>query len=218
MFLKQNQLNSISSFSMRSFLGILTLVVLFGSTAIAAVALGDWNLEKDKEGVKVYTRKSATSSLKDSKATVTIKTNVDAVLDLLRDFDNYPKWMYKCSEGRLLKGVSDREFYVYSVIDSPWPVSDRDLATHVTATQEADGTTILKMDGVASYTDKVKDRVRVPEFDGFWKVAPNGDGTVTVTYQFHSDPGGSIPDWMANSTSVDIPYHTLLNMKNKLEK
>ena len=203
---------------MKSFskISVLTLVLAF--FAFQAIALsGSWELAKEKNGIKVYTRTSASSSLKDSKATVSLEANSDRVIELLNDFDNYPKWMYKCTAGKMLKKVSDTEFYVYTVIDSPWPVADRDLISHVTATEKSDGTIILDMKGAADYVPKKDGMVRITEFSGFWKITPASNGTVDLVYQFHTDPGGSIPDWMANMTSIDIPYFTLEKMKEQVK-
>ncbi len=195
---------------------ILTFAFVF--LVFQAIALsGSWELAKEKNGVKVFTRTSASSSLKDSKAMVNLPANSDKVIELLNNFDNYPKWMHKCTKGKLLKRISETECYVYTVIDSPWPVSDRDLITHVVATEKNDGTIILEMKGIGDFIPKKDGMVRITDFDGFWKIAPADNNTVDLIYQFHTDPAGSIPDWMANMTSVDIPYFTLENMKKRLK-
>jgi len=39
-----------------------------------------------------------------------------------------------------------------------------------------------------------------------------------VTYQMHAEPGGSLPAWLINSSVVDPPYKTLINLKAYTEK
>ncbi len=39
------------------------------------------------------------------------------------------------------------------------------------------------------------------------------NNNVTVIYQFHGDPGGDVPAWLANSFVVSHPYKTLQNLK-----
>ena len=73
------------------------------------------------------------------------------------------------------------------------------------------------MKGAADYIPKKDGMVRITEFSGFWKITPASNGTVDLVYQFHTDPGGSIPDWMANMTSIDIPYFTLEKMKEQVK-
>lgn len=197
---------------------IITLLLLAAATLAGFVAAPDtWSLAKEKGGIKVYTRQSSLGNLKDSKGVVQIKASVDDVLTLLRNFDGYTKWMYKCSESKLLKRVSDTEYYVYTVTDAPWPVTDRDLISKVNAEKKPDGTITLKLTGVKDFIPEKPGKVRVPRFSGIWQASPKPNGTVEVLYQLESDPGGSLPDWVANATATDIPFFTLSEMKKLLE-
>ncbi|MGH8352275.1 MAG: START domain-containing protein, partial [Pseudomonas sp.] len=54
--------------------------------------------------------------------------------------------------------------------------------------------------------------------EGLWKLVPMGGGEVEVTYQVHSEPGGSVPSWLANSFVVDAPYNTLAALRARAEK
>ncbi|MGB1205918.1 MAG: START domain-containing protein [Chitinophagales bacterium] len=193
------------------------LTFAFAFLALQAIALSEaWELAKEKNAIKVYTRTSSSSTLKDSKAMVSLPVNPSKVIEFLNDFDNYPTWMHKCSKAKLLKKASDMEYYVYMVIDSPWPVSDRDLISHVTATEKSDGTIILDMKSAPDFIPKKDGIVRITDFEGFWKIMPTKQHNVDLIYQFHTDPAGNIPNWMANSTAVDIPFFTLENMKKQV--
>ena len=59
--------------------------------------------------------------------------------------------------------------------------------------------------------------VRVSKFEGFWQMRPVGEGQVEVIYQAHTEPGGSLPAWLANSFVVDVPLHTLLALRRLVE-
>jgi len=72
-----------------------------------------WQLERDKNGVKVYTRKTQTSNMKDSRAIAVVNSDTREVLNLLLDFENHWKWMDRIKISRTLKKISDNEFYVY---------------------------------------------------------------------------------------------------------
>ncbi|MNO08734.1 hypothetical protein D3C81_2315520 [compost metagenome] len=54
--------------------------------------------------------------------------------------------------------------------------------------------------------------------DGLWKLVPKGAGEVEVTYQVHTEPGGSVPSWLANSFVVDAPFNTLKAMRERAER
>ena len=94
--------------------------------------IDDWLLEREKKGIKVFTKKSKWGRLKDSKATMLIPaTKVDDVVKFLTDFDNYPSWMPRCRSARVLARLSENEFIGYTVWKCPWPVADRDCVMSV---------------------------------------------------------------------------------------
>ena len=39
-----------------------------------------------------------------------------------------------------------------------------------------------------------------------------------MTYEVHTEPGGSVPSWLANSFVVDAPLQTLQGLRAKVEK
>lgn len=53
--------------------------------------------------------------------------------------------------------------------------------------------------------------------EGFWKLVPKGD-TTEVTYQVHTEPGGSVPAMVANKFVVDSPFNTLKQLRERAEK
>ena len=55
--------------------------------------------------------------------------------------------------------------------------------------------------------------VRVPYFMASWHFAALPDGTTGIDFQQHSDIGGFIPAFVVNSIVVDMPYHSLKNMR-----
>jgi hypothetical protein len=57
----------------------------------------------------------------------------------------------------------------------------------------------------------------VAEVKGFWKLVPKGDAT-EVTYQVHTEPGGSVPSWLANKFVVEAPFNTLKHLKARAER
>jgi len=75
-----------------------------------------------------------------------------------------------------------------------------------------------KLEGVPTYKPEAKGYVRVAQVEGFWKLVPKGDNQTEVTYQVHTEPGGSVPSWLANKFVVDAPFNTLKALKEHAEK
>jgi hypothetical protein len=176
-----------------------------------------WELKENKNGVKVYTRDVAGSDVEEFKGETTVKTNLGSLLSIMDDFKNYPTWAYNCPFAERVKKISVSEGIAYTVLKTPWPVTDRDLVTHYVITQNPKTKiVVLKMDAVKGYVPD-KGNVRMTYLKGFYQFTPMKNGYVQIIYQVHSDPGGSVPTSIINMFIIDTPYNSLLNLKNKVE-
>ncbi len=177
-----------------------------------------WTLGKEKDGIKVYSRPPLEGNLNDTKAICKMKAGVFDVIGLFREFHNYPAWMNRCVVSELLERVSYKEYYVYMKTDLPWPMSDRDVIIHIDGEEKEDGTVLLNMIGKPDFIPHKKGIVRIPLLEGYWTIKPAAGDSVEVSYQVKNDPGGMIPNWMANYSTSEMPYHTLSQMRNHLHE
>lgn len=194
----------------------LFLFILAGFFGVKAQE--DWTLARDRKGIKVFTRKAENSNLKDSKAEVVINAPIDEAYQLMKDFERHKEWMDKVGESEILKQVSDTEYFVYYVGEAPWPASDRDIIAQYKIKKKRDGKIRFEAKGVPDYIPKKDDYIRVPYTDSWWELVPISDKKVRVVYYTSSDPGGNVPDWLANTTAEGTPYDTLKEMKRILEE
>ena len=94
----------------------------------------------------------------------------------------------------------------------------RDSVLHITTVQGADGSLTRQLEGAPKYIPEKQGFVRVAEVQGYWKLVPKGPNSTEVTYQVHTEPGGSVPSWLANKFVVDAPFNTLKALKARAEK
>ena len=106
--------------------------------------------------------------------------------------------------------------WVYSQFNAPWPVKPRDSIVRVATEFSADGSVMRYLNEETEYLPLPQGFVRVSQLEGFWQLKPV-EGGVEVVYQVHSDPGGSLPAWLANSFVVDAPFNTLINLRQLAE-
>ncbi|MCZ2394024.1 MAG: START domain-containing protein [Chitinophagales bacterium] len=179
-------------------------------------AQGNWDLVKEKNGIKIYNRKIEGSKLKEFKGSVQFKAKVEDVLKVLTDYKKQDLFIYKAKKGsiELLKTEGANNLYTYMVIETPWPASNRDVVTlyHIEPIAK-NGSVTIKVSAVNDLKPEVKGIVRVDKMKGFWKITPLGNGWVEVEHQAYSSPGGNVPDALANSASVDAPYSMLENLR-----
>jgi hypothetical protein len=194
----------------------LLLCAMFAFPLVAS-AQDNWKLEKSSSGVKIYTRFVSGWGIKEFKGVVRVKATLADVEGLLRDAKGRSDWMHNTYGTKDIKVISRNEMYSYSVVDAPWPVSDRDNVTRMLFKYDLPKEFTVELSAVPNEMAKQSGCVRIEKMQGYWKATDMGDGTVEVIQQAVADAGGSIPDWLANSSVIDSPYNTLLNLKTKLE-
>lgn len=169
--------------------------------------------EKRKRNKNLHKREIAGSSLKEYRAETSIKTSLNALLAVLDDASNHKQWLYDCTESKRLKTVNVFEGYNYYIQHTPWPLTNRDMITKYKVTQDAVTKAItIQLTGSKDYIPET-DNVRVPKLNGFWQFIPQSNKEIKVIYQLHSEPGGSVSASLANAFVVDIPFNTILNLK-----
>lgn len=179
-----------------------------------------WALKQEEEDInlKIYTRQVEGSSLEEFKGEMLVKTELSAAAALLLDSQAAPQWMHQCERFDIEEQVDELSAVVYFINGAPWPVSDRD-AVILTVMSQNPETLVLRAD-ISTVKDLIPesdDYVRIPHMTGFWQFEPKDDGMVLITYQVHVDPGGSLPNWLANSVVVETPYYTMSNMVDMLK-
>ena len=196
---------------------LLNLLFLFCAFNLPSSSPSEWQLAKDKNNIQVFTRSSPSSNLKDSKVVSVAQGTPEMVLQTLLDFDTYDGWIPKCKESRLLKKVSETEFYYYARYAAPWPIADRDVIIHFEVFKETSGKIVCELNGVADYLEEVNGVIRVPYSKGKWFLTPQKNGNVEIINQYASSPGGSIPIWLANTAAVSTPFDTMKSLLLQLK-
>jgi hypothetical protein len=178
----------------------------------------EWKLEKNQQGVKVETRKLKGWGLKEFRGVVQIRTSIAEFEKTLRDAPNRPKWMHNTVKTKDLEGSTNKEVFAYSVIEAPWPATNRDNVTKMSFKKSTDKELYVDLLGVPKHIPENKGIIRVEKTEGYWKGVDIGGGLIEITHQAVGTAGGSVPDWLANASVVDNPFYTLLNLKKYLEK
>lgn len=189
-------------------------------TSISASEEQGWELQRDRAGIQVYTRKVPGSPY-DAVRAVTILNGISlsSLVALLQDVPACADWADRCAEAYVLEEVNDRELYVYTHNDMPFPVSDRDVVSHALWEQDPQ-TLIVQMNStaVSGRMDAVRGRLRLTEAQANWTFRPLADGNVEVSNEAHIDPGSALPGWVTNMLLVDTPFVTMEAFVEEVKK
>lgn len=194
---------------------ILILVLL----AVGFFQEPEWQLKKEKNGISIYTRSVAGSAFDEFKGVITFEnSSLEEVLAVISDIKNYTTLYPDCMNPKILKQEGKHNFIHYSQTKGPLTIKDRDCIMEQKTVIDKEGKHAkISLKPLPGYIPENKDMVRVRYGGGFWEIEEN-KSNVKVIYQFHGEPGGDIPAWLANSFVETQPYQTLLNLRNRLKK
>lgn len=183
--------------------------------SMSSFAQDGWKLEKDKNGIKIWNRKSTGSNLKEFMVSTVLQTTPEKLVDFLKNTSNYDKWMYKIDQGsvKVIKRNNDNDYYTYMTVTAPF-IKTREAITHMVFNpQDSKGNILITLDGTPNLLPLNDKYVRIPMMKAYFKIVPLDNGKVELIHQVASAPGGTIPDALANLTSVDCPYSMFSKIK-----
>jgi hypothetical protein len=192
------------------------LLILFFTVSFPG---GEWHLKKEKNGIQVYTRSIQGSSFDEFKGVTTIEnSSLPEVLAVISDIKNFTSLYPDCINPKILKQEGEHNFIHYSQTKGPLTIKDRDcIMEQKTVIDKGGKHAIISLKPLPGYIPETKNMVRVRNGGGFWELEED-NGSVKVVYQFHGDPGGEIPAWLANSYVEIQPFETLTNLRKRLKK
>ena len=194
-------------------------VLLSGAPAPSARA-GErpWNLVRERDGIAVYTRPVEGSGIREFKGSALVAASAESIHALLRDAASFTDWFPNTSESRLL-ARNGNVSYRYTVIDTPWPVSDRDnIFRNETAVDPASGRIEIRITAAPEHYPEQLDRVRVRHSLGSWLLEPIRADATQVTFTMHLEPGGGVPEWLLNRQVVETPFDALTNLRTAVAR
>jgi hypothetical protein len=177
----------------------------------------EWQVAKNEEGIKVSLSEVPGSKYKAYRGETVINASVATLRGLQEDVAGACAWIHECKSQKMLKHEGGK-VWTYTQFNTPWPVTPRDSVILVTTEEAADGSLTRKLVGQPRLIPDEEGYVRVAQVDGYWKFVPQGANKTLVTYQVHTEPGGSVPSWLANKFVIDAPFNTLKSLKGKAEK
>lgn len=175
------------------------------------------HLKKNEDGIKVYLCETEGSAFK------TIKVQFEAEATLIEyaagllDVSTYKYWQHNILNPHIIKQINDKEFIYYSEVDTPWPISHRDLIFHLKMDQDSVSQTLfVSLTQLPNYIPEKEGIVRIPKAESLLEVTPIDESRVEVNYVIHVDPGGDVPAFLANMFAAQTPWQTFKNYRERL--
>lgn len=196
-------------------------VLLLGAASVAAA---DWRLERDRDGIRVYSREYPGSRVRQFRGETVIDSSPASVLAAMESVSTCRRWLYRCVEAREIERVDFNERYLYQV-NSVHPLArSRDLVLHTRIRRDpADGAIVISSAAVPDHcATRESDAcravrrsgyLRIEQSAGTYRLEPAAGGGARVNWVQHVEPGGYLMDFIVNELLLDIPFESLRNLR-----
>lgn len=187
-------------------------VTWFGTTSVQAQD-NPWQLVKNANGIKVFSRENSKTKLNEIVVTAEAKAPVASFVSVIKDASNHKNWIYLCKEGKVIRYVSPSEWIYYSESNAPWPFENRDVVTKVRLIHDTATKTVFIQSNTFKDSIPVKNNyIRIPYIWTQWAFTPEKNGLTKIQLKLTINLGGDIPKWLMRFTASTGPYHTVKNL------
>lgn len=115
------------------------LILLLLHGIIASVFAQDWTLQKESDGIQIYTRFRSDSVINEFKGVMRLRGDIDSAFSVLSDMSQVTKTDPTNRESRVLATINPQEYYFYQLMELPFFLGERDLVSHVTIAKTESG-------------------------------------------------------------------------------
>jgi hypothetical protein len=177
-----------------------------------------WVFIEKNQGVTMHSRKVDGHAESEFRGSSTIDQPLEVVGAVLADIPSFTRWFYKCIQARKIpdKTSTDLNFLLYIVIETPWPLWNRDVVYAATTTIDiASGN--IKIQGHARQDAAVpirKDHVRITDSELQWTLERLDSNQTMVTFTKRINAGGNLGSYLSDAGCKKTVFSSLVNMRN----
>lgn len=170
--------------------------------------------ENRLQNITVWYKIEDGKNLRSFKVEALIDASYEDTARAIVDADNVHRWFWECLESKLLKKVSDTEYYAYLKVNFPQPFPDRDNVVHITIDPYSPqkGYSSFKFQAVPNYLPINPKIIRIQTHDFVIKLTPISKEKTKMETEGFVDPSGHLPIWMINHVQRYGAYQTILGL------
>ncbi len=178
----------------------------------------DWCLVEQEANIKIFTRLSDSTNLKELRILVEMTGDVDTLRYIINDANNFGDWVYKCSKSAPLEVPDGYQSAYVATTDFPFPLTDRELVAISKQWIDDEGRFITYGVSAHEYIPPNEDMVRISHYESKWQIEKLEDNKIFIDYQSSVDPGGRIPNWVVNLAITTGPLKTFTMLSKLVEE
>jgi hypothetical protein len=179
----------------------------------------NWDLIKEDNGIRVYSKSDPSSDFIEIKAVSEVESTIESFVALMNDVDNFKNWMHAAKEAKLIQRTGEFRYTYYLLSDLPWPAQDRDvvlsLSIHRDPQTRAVYTKSRNVDGVVNEKEGIQ---RIQSVRTSWRFVPDSENKIKIIFHTRVLPNVKLPEWLAQQIYHMGPYNTITNMRNMIRQ
>jgi hypothetical protein len=197
---------------------LLTLLILSLAAPLSQAADEGWRLDKDQDGIQVYTRAVEGQKIREIRGVVKLQASLSSVAAVLTDVNAAPQLSETIGEARVLQRRGGQRYQIYQLLKMPWPLDNRDIVADRDIRQDPQTLAVIISDTSTPEAVPVKEGiVRIQKSRTQWQLTPQADGSVMAEMRALTDPNGPIPASVINSMSVGAPFKSLEKLRSMVQ-
>jgi hypothetical protein len=199
--------------------GLAALLVAGVFASSLAWPAGEWRMEKDQDGIQIYSRQVEGWSIREFKGVTRIDARLSSVVAVINDIEASREMMQLPTDASIYDRESDTRYRWYSKVDMPWPMTDRDILNQREIVQgTGSGSVTITDTALKDVLPRKKGLIRLERSSQVWTLTPEAGGQITAEVRILSDPAGPIPVAFINAMSVDTPFGMLAKLKGIVKR
>lgn len=181
----------------------------------------EWILVKKDQlkNITTWAKREDGKNIRSFKIEMVAQADLETVARVHFDVENIKRWFWETKESRLLKKVSDKEYYYYQVFNAPLTIPDRDaiIRAQVEPFNAKRGYMAMKLSSISEFMPEQPGKVRVAALNYYLKFTPIDKTTTRIEVDGYVDPGGVTPAWAINFVQRTGPYTTMVGLARMLQ-
>lgn len=217
-----------------NFLSVLLIGPLFALAVLIALpvkadneknANGQWKQYKNEDGIMGFERDVKRSKYIETRAETVIDAPIEVLLEVLKDINSYPQWMYDCKDAILLKQKGELKRVLYFAQGVPFGSPDRDSVIEAVTAEDFDkGVFVTNLRNIDHHpyqqiiNEHGKKRRRMIEFSGKWDLQMIDRNRTKVSNTIYTNPGGFAPAFIVNRVTRKVGFRSLKSLISKAKE
>ena len=175
-----------------TYFSLIVFVVLILNSGFTPVS--DWETKRESGNVKLqyrWVKDQDDQEYREFRAELTISSSLPSFLRNINEEKRIAQWTARSKACKVYDKTAGG-WITYTLFDIPWPFTQQDLVLKHTLHYE-NGNLIVTLKPLPDYLPRQKDVTRLDEYNGYWKIIPEGTDHIQVEFYYLSTKKPVLP-------------------------